>query len=682
MKLTLLKIAGFRCFDEVGQAISLNDLTCFVGPNASGKTAALMALARVFGEHPNQRQIVTEDFHLKSNEQLKDKSERSLTIECRLDFPELADETTPPGDAVAETFNQMVVAAAGQSPFCRLRLDAVWTADGTSAGDIQQTLSWILTESDDPEVIEDGKRRRVQPADRARVRVIYIPAARDPDKQIKITTTSALGRLVKGLAWDGAEEDIKTQLQKLQTQLGALSGITTLNTEVQSSWKALYQGKIAKQVAFRALEEDPADLLLLLAAHFHPGEDGRTMMCSDLSDGLRSLFSLSLSLGIFRVEQSLKTTADSGGFKTDVVEDLPLLTIFAVEEPENHLSPHYLGRVVSELDNVARHPQAQVLLSSHSPAILGRVEPDDVRYFLGNEHVVSTRVLPLPLPTDESDEAYKYVREAVRGFPEIYFTRLVVFGEGPSEEIILKRLFEASGSPLDTHFVSIVPLGGRHVNHFWRLVHGLGIPHVTLLDLDREKEGAGWSRIQYVRDELVRHLGSDNPRLKYTSSDKREHSLADNSNDTLAQNDIKDDAGLNSWMRHLQENFHIFFSAPLDLDFAMLESFPKAYQGQAVRGPSLPKPTAPEYADALLDRIKQVLSGNPKSAPDDTGATYSKPQRELFPWYKYLFLDGSKPVAHMRAMIALPDEELLKGAPPFLLDLIKTVRKLVDPGGA
>ena len=54
---------------------------------------------------------------------------------------------------------------------------------------------------------------------------------------------------------------------------------------------------------FQALEEDPATLIKLVVPTFHPGDDGRTMVAGDLSDGLRSLFSLSLSLGLFRVEE-------------------------------------------------------------------------------------------------------------------------------------------------------------------------------------------------------------------------------------------------------------------------------------------------------------------------------------------------------------------------------------------
>jgi hypothetical protein len=452
-----------------------------------------------------------------------------------------------------------------------------------------------------------------------------------------------------------------------------------LNEQVQKAWTTMYRGKVASNIAFRALEEDPSDLLLLLAAHFEPGEAGRTLLCKDLSDGQRSLFSLSLSLGLFHLEQAIKLSPAAAGYNPELAEELPVLTIFAVEEPENHLSPHYLGTVVNQLVSVAKHPNAQVLVSSHSPAILGRVQPDQVRYFLGNEHAASTRVKPIPLPEVDSDESFKYVREAVRGYPELYFARLVIFGEGPSEEIVLRRLFEASGTPLDTYFISVAPLGGRHVNHFWRLVHGLGIPHLTLLDLDREKEGAGWGRIQYVRDELVKHFGVDSPRLVFETDKGSKHTLSQETYDNLAGKDVADAEGMEAWITYFEENFNVFFSSPLDIDFAMLESFPKIYKGQAERGPRLPKPDSAEYPGAVLDRIKQVLSSDPKKAPDSTGDTYSPEQRGLFPWYKYLFIDGSKPVSHMRATIDVSDADLLEKAPAVLLRLIERAKTLVTP---
>ncbi|MBL2686090.1 ATP-dependent endonuclease, partial [Klebsiella pneumoniae] len=78
-------------------------------------------------------------------------------------------------------------------------------------------------------------------------------------------------------------------------------------------------------------------------------------------------------------------------------------------------------------------------------------------------------------------EASRYVRLAVRAYPELYFARFVILGEGESERLVLPRVAEAMSVKFDPSFVPIVPLGGRYVSHFWRLLNGLRIPHATLL---------------------------------------------------------------------------------------------------------------------------------------------------------------------------------------------------------
>jgi len=679
MNISSIIIKGFRCFDGNGQTISLDHLSCFVGPNGSGKTAAMIALSRLFGVSRAERQIVPSDFHLGEGEKLKDKSSRLLTIECRLNFPELDAEGDGAGNAIPETFNQMVVDAPGETPYCRIRLEATWTDDDSATGDVEQTVSWILTTSDDSAVIDDGNRKKVQPGDRAKIRVLYVPAARDPDQQIRTTTATTFGKLLQSLAWDGADEELKGNIAAVRDNLAALCGVQTMNSEVQGAWNRFYDGKIARDVLFQALEEDPCSLVKLLVPVFRPGADGREILTSDLSDGLRSLFSLSLSLGLFRVEEHLRNEAETSGFKPSIASTLPIHTVFAVEEPENHLSPHYLGRVVAELLNIATDNRAQVVISSHSPSILGRVEPDHVRYFRGHEHSTATVVKPIPLPTDMDDEAFKYVREAVRGYPELYFSRLVVLGEGASEEIVLRRVFEANETPLDSHFISVVPLGGRHVNHFWRLLHGLDIPYLTLLDLDLEKEGAGWGRIQYVRNQLLSRFSEVPEKLKFTVDDGTERSLAESAYDDLADKDTNDLAAMQSYMDFFQERFGVFFSAPLDLDFGMLESFTDAYKSlvPAGGGPRLPAVDSPKYKAAVTKRMRQVLASDYETADASLGSTYSEPQQELFAWYKYLFVDGSKPVAHMRALLSISQDELAEKAPNFLVELLKKAREIL-----
>lgn len=681
MKLDALRIQGFRCFDESGQTLSLDDFTCFVGPNASGKTAAMMALARMFSEVRAQRQVIPADFHLGQGEAIKAKQRRELCIECRLTFPELDADAGGTTVAIPEAFNQMIVEQPGGTPYCRVRLDASWIDDGTPSGDVQQSVSWILTDSEDPGIIDAGNRRPMNPGERAKIRVVYVPAARDPDHQIRGTTASTFARLLQALDWAGADAALNEKLRELREQLGLLQGVQTMNTHVQDSWSQFYDGRIAKNVTLQALDEDATGLLKLLAPTFAPGEDGHSILADGLSDGLRSLFSLSLALGLFRVEEQLRTSAGTSGFRADAASGLPSLTIFAVEEPENHLSPHYLGRIVSELADAAENERLQVVMSSHSPSILRRILPDRVRYFLGHERTPSTRVKSIPLPADESDETFKYVREAVRGHPELYFSRLVILGEGPSEEVVLRRLFEATGTPLDTNFISVVPLGGRHVNHFWRLLHALEIPFFTLLDLDQEKDGGGWGRLQYVRDQLIERYGPDHEALRFRDSSGNERSLEDSSYATLARTPHSATKKLDEFLAYLAQDHAVFFSTPLDLDFSLLEAFPDIYKSLApsAGGPRMPMPSDPGYQKAVHRRVVQVLTSDPSARSATVGSTYTQAQSELLVWYKYLFIDGSKPVTHLRALLKLGDDVLLAYAPPALKSIVQRARKLLTP---
>jgi hypothetical protein len=70
-------------------------------------------------------------------------------------------------------------------------------------------------------------------------------------------------------------------------------------------------------------------------------------------------------------------------------------------------------------------------------------------------------------------------------------------------EVVLPRLAESIGLDIDRSFVAVVPLGGRHVNHLWRLLTDLEIPYATLLDLDWGRDGGGWGRIKTACTQLL-----------------------------------------------------------------------------------------------------------------------------------------------------------------------------------
>ncbi|PZM12905.1 hypothetical protein CPY51_15295 [Rhizobium tubonense] len=88
MKLVRLRLKSFRSFGPAATVIDLADLIFLLGPNGSGKTAVLQALARMFSLDPSQRKIRKSDFHVPNDE--KDHPlERQLWVEADFEFPEL-----------------------------------------------------------------------------------------------------------------------------------------------------------------------------------------------------------------------------------------------------------------------------------------------------------------------------------------------------------------------------------------------------------------------------------------------------------------------------------------------------------------------------------------------------------------------------------------------------------------
>ena len=234
---------------------------------------------------------------------------------------------------------------------------------------------------------------------------------------------------------------------------------------------------------------------------------------------------------------------------------------------------------------------------------MSRIEPAQVRYLrlnAQNESEVHEILLP-----SSSDEAFRYVNDAVRAHPELYFSTLVVLGEGDSESVVLPRLAASLGVPLDMNFVSFVPLGGRHVNHFWKLLSDLQIPYITLLDMDLGRQGGGWGRIKYACKELLR-LGINRKKLLQTVNGKGKKTfLSDTELEEMYtwKAEKKDDIEqLKNW-RDCLEEYDLFFSSPLDLDFSLLRSFFDVYKSVVPPGggPSIPKAGTNQYNEQLSE---------------------------------------------------------------------------------
>lgn len=629
-----LVLQNFRCFGPQPMTLDLDpSLTAFVGVNGAGKTAAMDGLQRLFGISRTLRSVRATDFHVPAGETGRPRT-RSLVIEAILAFPELAGDDDAP--AVPGFFQHMTVDDAGVMK-CRLRLEATWTDDGSVEGAVDETLFSVRTLGEHA----DDDLSPVKAADRSLVQLVYVPAARDADAQMR---TFLQGRLWRAARWsDTVRNAFETTGKTLGEAFGGENPVGLVQNALQSRWREVHGSDHEAAPHVRALDARFEEFVRHAEVVLTPVH-GRDRPLAELSDGQRSLFYLALTAATLDVEEAVVEQATDGFVRDDL--PLPSLTLVAVEEPENSLAPYYLARTVAQLRDLSGRTRVQALLSSHSASIIARVDPREVRHFRLDPETRVARVQPVRLPDDDV-EAEKYVREAIQAYPEIYFARFVVFGEGASEEIVLPRLARALNLDVDRSFVAIVPLGGRHVHHFWRLVHDLDVPHATLLDLDVGRHGGGWGRIKTTCQQLE-EFGASPPDL-YPAGLTPNVTGADGF-DPLDPVDLD---GLGRWTEHLQ-TFNVFFSSPLDVDYVMLNAFPTAYEHREPggRGPADAEPR------------ESVLGSHGQHDAYDAGHT------DRLRWYRYLFLGRGKPTTHVRALQRLGDAELAQNAPDALRDLL------------
>lgn len=648
MHIESIVLSNFRCFDDRRNVIGLkSDLTAFIGTNGAGKTAACQALQRLFGISNAERAIRLEDFHIPSGE-LEAPPQRSLTIEAILAFPELDEEQPDSPDAVPEFFHRMAADVEGKLK-CRIVLEATWTSDGTADGSLESKYWAVQTLN---ETYSDDERAQLPASERARIQMIYVPASRDGVRHV---TNFLRGRLWRAARWSNELHQLVAETAKqVGDQFHEEGATKTIESALGVRWEELHGAGTHAIPRFQPIEPDVTQLLRGTELVFEPDLTGLGRSAETLSDGQRSLLHLALTAATIDIEKGLSDGSLATAFDLNATH-FPALTLLAIEEPENSLSPFYLSRIISQVLGVCRGTRAQAVLASHSASVLNRIEPDNVRYFRLDPTAGSTSVGEITLPSEESD-AGKYVREAVRAHPELYFARFVVLGEGATEEVVIPRVAQARGIDLDPSFVAMVPLGGRHTNHFWELLNDLKIPHATLLDLDYGRAGAGTERLR-IASQLLVDFGVDV---------FAEVSYLDGPNDL---NELTPRGHVASFMRHLRL-FGIFFSSPLDLDMSMMRQFASAYttleEGQ--RGP--------QRGDATEAVLGTSLSKDAIDFWSPQDEEERKAQEYYLRWYRYLFLGRSKPSTHLRALSRLSDEDL-RDAPESLLALIDFTKEKV-----
>ena len=643
MYIESLSLRNFRCFGDTTVKIQFQPgITAFVGDNGAGKSSALEALMRLFSTNPSERYLRKSDVHFGIEEDSESVVEREIVIDVVFGGFD-------PKNA-ANMFSDMLFSSGDDPLKVRLVFEGHYVKSESDEDEIEVKLYTVRTldaitfgPEDERKILFKGRPTRL-------VKLVYIPAHRDSSAIMRHALKNLLKRIERSADWDGdTRRQTKNFARGLEETLNSVTAISAVTDDLKSFWRGLHDGHYYADPHISVVATEFEKLIRDLTLSFgkSPGEDQGQL--ERLSEGQVSLlyFALSATLHNLHWKMVKESPANLEGFKAPDFSLAPL-TIFALEEPENHLAPFYLPRLIGLLKElIDTTSSVQSFVTSHSASVLSRIDPRNVSYFRNCRQSLISDVKRIPL-LSKKDEFSDLLHQVILANPEIYFARLVIIGEGDSERIIIPRIAEALGVSLDPSFVAFVPIGGRHAQHLWRLVTELNIPCITLLDFDLGRYDGGMGRIR----DAVNWLKNIRPSIGLSE---------------VISNDELEPNVMDWWIQQLRLE-RVFYSAYLDLDMMMIRAFPGAY--------ALDRNF--DTAKDDLAKISTEVFGENGPGNDDlgrVGASFNN--NELFV-YKYLFKSRSKPASHYHALATLNDETIKENCPEPLRALIGAAKTILN----
>ncbi|WP_350608469.1 AAA family ATPase [Pseudoalteromonas sp. MER144-MNA-CIBAN-0113] len=398
MLLKKLVVSGYKSISiSHPQTIEFDpQLTVFIGHNGTGKSATLEALNKLFSIDHSLRGIIPSDFHLPDD--VDPVTPRNLTIEA---WFSLANANGNP--SIPPLINGLTASSSTGEIIFRVRLEASISFDYNPLGDVDENI-WVI--DGDMEEPEDDNKHRLSATQRNAIQVNYVPANRDPLVQLKYSSKAILGRLLKAIKWsEGEQESFEAQAQQLNQLASDNLALTQITQAINHNWQEIYKGRHLNQAGLNFPVGDVDEILRLIQLQFMPDATGNKVDTSRLSDGQKSLVYFALTKALFDIDKATRQAVVSNqpsNFDADKMK-LPIFSLIVLEEPENHLSPHYLGRIIKLVKNYGATELCQSVISTHSASLVGRIEPTQIRHFRLDNENICTKVQSLLLPED-SDE--------------------------------------------------------------------------------------------------------------------------------------------------------------------------------------------------------------------------------------------------------------------------------------
>ncbi len=647
MYISKITLENFMCYGERTIINLEQDITFFVGNNGSGKTAIFKALNKIFGTNSDNKNILKTDFHMNYNKSLNDGINKKMLIEVELSFPEIQNKNTI-SDNIAIFSHYIFYSTTSKNYIVRLRLESFYDESENDIN-VDYNKYWIICDDSIEIGVDSPYKLRVNRTDLQHIKYIYIPSTRSINDLTKNVIKRINHLIINNIDYENTKELIGSTNETLNNLILNITGIKNVIEIIKKSWNEVIDKDIeyCSNIMYTALPQDIEILLSNLSLKFGTNIENYLYNIDQLSDGQLSLLYIVLIFVLFELEYKIFNMSIEG-FIQKSNNKLTTYVLFVLEEPENHLSPFYLSKLFNILYKyIDEYKIITCLVSTHSPAVINRLKRlDQIRYFRNNRYNDDRKTIIKSLSLPEyNNTGYKYISQAVISHPELYFAKLVILGEGMSENIVIPTLSKLLNFELDPSFVSFIPLGGRHVNYLWKLLNDLEIPFLTLLDLDLGRAHGGTNILKNILEQLKQF-------------EEKEVDIDIDISDTNTP------AKLQNLLKQF-EKYNIFFSYPLDLDLSMLIAYNQYYiSGKCrcnIEDIFGEKHNYFTFAQEIYNSIKDI---------DD-----------ILQKYKYCFKNNSKISSHYMAMqkiIAADKDEIINLCPATIRKLIDVAKNIIE----
>ena len=291
----------------------------------------------------------------------------------------------------------------------------------------------------------------------------YMDAQRDILEDIKLRS-SYLGKMLSKVKYSQeAVREIETQIRSLNEKAVSssdiLSNIRTTLKELDTAMDTTSEG-----IEITPFTKKIRDLNKGLSIYYTDSQDSFSMEYHGM--GTRSWSSL-LTLKSFISLLTINARKEQSVF----------FPVLAIEEPEAHLHPNAQKKLYGQMDAIA----GQKIISTHSPYIAAAGKLGQIRNFYKDETVTCGRI-----ETDSltNEDIRKINRQVIHTRGEIFFSKVIVFFEGETEEqalpIFAQKYFNKTPVEMGLDFIGVGGFGSYLP--FLRFAEALNIPWFIFSD--------------------------------------------------------------------------------------------------------------------------------------------------------------------------------------------------------